>query len=211
MKIIDLTQSIKEDMPVYPETQQPMIKEVHAISQDGFKETKLSFSTHTGTHLDCPAHVFQDGLTTETMQIDQFMGKAAVLDVSGLEYAEIGVEKVAPFIQEHEGLEFLILRTGWEKKWGQEGYFKDYPVFTQPAIDYLVHLGLKGIGLDTISLDTVEDYNLISHKKVLKNNCIIIENLCNLGEISDKEFTFCAFPLKFEKGDGSPVRAVAIL
>jgi kynurenine formamidase len=145
------------------------------------------------------------------MQIDQFMGKAAVLDVSDIEGVDISMEKVDSFIQEHEGLEFLILRTGWEEKWGQEGYFKGFPVFTQSAIDYLVRLGLKGIGLDTISLDPVDDYELTSHKKILKNNCIIIENLCNLGEIGDKEFTFCAFPLKFEKGDGSPVRAVAIL
>ncbi|ETI89719.1 MAG: hypothetical protein Q612_NSC00128G0001 [Negativicoccus succinicivorans DORA_17_25] len=49
------------------------------------------------------------------------------------------------------------------------------------------------------------------HHKVLKNNLVIIENLCNLDQIGSDLFTFCALPLKFINSDGASVRAIAIL
>ena len=49
------------------------------------------------------------------------------------------------------------------------------------------------------------------HHKVLKNNLVIIEKLCNLDQIGSDLFTFCALPLKFINSDGASTRAVAIL
>jgi kynurenine formamidase len=40
---------------------------------------------------------------------------------------------------------------------------------------------------------------------------IIIENLKDTDELTGKEFTLHAFPLNITGGDGSPVRAVAVL
>ncbi len=210
MKVVDLTHNIREEMPIYPGTEPPSLKETSAITEDGFKETMLSFYSHTGTHLDCPAHIFQDGLTTETMKIDRFIGRAAVLDArkAGPIIDRCALEG---FLSGHPGLDYLLLRTGWEEKWGQDEYYKGFPVFSKEAAELLVSSGIKGIGLDAISVDSVEDSDLMLHRILLGAGCIIVENLCNLEEVTDKEFTFSAFPLKFEKGDGSPVRAVAIL
>ena len=47
--------------------------------------------------------------------------------------------------------------------------------------------------------------------RILKNNLVIIENLCNLDSVGDQLFTFCALPLKYENSDGASVRAIAIL
>lgn len=211
MKIIDLSHCIKENMPVYPGTEKPVLKEANTILKDGFRETLLRMYSHTGTHLDCPAHLFQDGLTTETMPIEAFAGKASVLDVREMKEGMIGLDIVKQFLLEHGTLEFLILFTGWEERWGKEDYFKDYPVLTQAAIEFLAKQKIKGIGMDTMSIDPMNDQYLPSHRIILKNKCIIIENLCNLEALANKEFTFCAFPLKFTKGDGSPVRAVALM
>lgn len=63
MKIIDLTHTIKEDMPVYPGTDAPKFRPANSYEKDGFKETLLTMFTHTGTHMDPPAHLFA-GRTT---------------------------------------------------------------------------------------------------------------------------------------------------
>ena len=52
---------------------------------------------------------------------------------------------------------------------------------------------------------------LINHKTFLSANMIIIENLTGLEQLMDKKFWFSCFPLKIEEGDGSPVRACAII
>ena len=49
-------------------------------------------------------------------------------------------------------------------------------------------------------------------KALLENEIITYTNLINLDKLpKGKEFLFIGLPLKIKKGDGSPVRAVAIL
>ena len=60
MKIIDLTQLITTDMPVYPGTEQPKLTVANTVEKDGFRETLITFYSHTGTHMDAPFHIFGD-------------------------------------------------------------------------------------------------------------------------------------------------------
>lgn len=50
MKVIDLTHTIKENMPVYPGTDTPKLMPANTYEKDGFKETLMQMYTHTGTH-----------------------------------------------------------------------------------------------------------------------------------------------------------------
>lgn len=88
MKIIDLTHTIKEDMPVYPGTDAPKFTPANDYEKDGFKETLLQMYTHTGTHIDPPAHLFADRTTLDQFPISQFVGKALVIDFRELNEGE---------------------------------------------------------------------------------------------------------------------------
>ena len=50
MTVIDLTHTIREDMPVYPGTEQPRLTTACTVSQCGYRETLLHMYSHTGTH-----------------------------------------------------------------------------------------------------------------------------------------------------------------
>ena len=54
MRVLDLTHTIAENMPVYPGTETPIFAGANTYEKDGFKETKLTMYTHTGTHMDRP-------------------------------------------------------------------------------------------------------------------------------------------------------------
>lgn len=87
-----------------------------------------------------------------------------------------------------------------------------FPVLSKVACSWLINFELKGVGLDVISIDPVDDtLDLINHRIVLGKGMVIIENLTNLDLIGDELFTFSCLPLKIENADGSPVRAIAIL
>ena len=54
MRILDLTHTISERMPVYPGTELPALKQANSYEKDGFKETLLCLYSHTGTSDDAP-------------------------------------------------------------------------------------------------------------------------------------------------------------
>ena len=109
-----------------------------------------------------------------------------------------------------EQADFLLFHLEWDKRWGTDDYFGDYPCLDETVLDYIISGNYKGIGFDVIGLDPVNDVNLIRHKKLFENSQIVnIENLKNLELCGSDLFWFSCFPLKLENCDGSPVRAVA--
>lgn len=207
---IDLTHKIKEDMAVYPGTEKPKLKEANTIDKDHFRETLLSMYSHTGTHTDSPAHLFENGKSLDEFSAESFCGRAVLLDCTKLpEHSRIDKDMLLSLGEKFERADFIIIRTGWEKYWNSEEYFKGFPCIDVEAAQLLAEKGKKGIGTDTISVDPVGK-PLDVHKTLLKtDNFIIIENLCNLDMISDDEFEIFALPLKFESSDGAPTRVVA--
>ncbi len=213
MKIIDLTHTISADMPVYPGTAGPQFTPTNSYAVDGFKETLLSMYTHTGTHMDPPAHLFDGRTTLDQFPITQFVGTALVIHCTDLtEGQSITMDYIHPYQTAADAADFLLFHTDWAQYWGTEKYFGDYPCIDSAVANYLLSSNKKGVGLDTIGLDPISDTHLTLHKKLLEHHeIVIIENLKNLHLLDDKLFTFCALPLKHLDADGSPIRAIALL
>lgn len=212
MKIIDLTHTIKPNMPVFPGTEPPQLSPASTFEKDGFRETLLTMYSHTGTHMDAPAHVRVDGITLDKFPADKFVGKALVIDCSDLSEGDIiDISYINKYKNIIDEAEFILFRTNWDKYWDTEKYYGKFPVINDEVADFLINSNKKGIGLDVISIEEIESEDLPMHHKILKNNLVIIENLCNLDQIGNNLFTFCALPLKFINSDGASIRAIAIL
>lgn len=213
MKIIDLTHTISNTIPVYPGTAEPHLSIAHSYEKDGFKETLLKLLSHTGTHMDAPHHIIPNGISLDKKDASGFVGKACVIDATDVpEGGTIDISYIERNKERVERAEFILFKTGWEKYWGQDKYFGEYPVISQEVARYLVEHNKKGIGLDNIGLDPISDTALTLHHIILKKETmVIIENLCNLEMIGEADFLLAALPLKFENSDGAPIRAVAIL
>jgi kynurenine formamidase len=210
MKILDLTHPINPHMPVYPGTEQPIITTGCSIDEVGFLEKKITFFSHTGTHIDSPAHLIKGHSTLDMFPIDHFYGPGLLLNFTNFS-GSIGVEKLEPYRDQIAKVDFLLLYTGWSKYWGSEKYFSGYPVLSIEAAEWLSDFNLKGFGIDTLSADTAETEDYPVHKFLLQKNIIIIENLAHIEELDGSQFDFSCFPLSFEDADGSPVRAVAYI
>lgn len=213
MKVIDLTHTISADMPVYPGTEPPTLEPANSYEKDGFKETRLSMYSHTGTHMDPPAHLFAGRTTLDAMDASCFVGKATVIDCTDLrEGGRMTMAHINRKREQADRAEFLLFRTGWDRYWGREEYFGDYPYIDDEVAEYLIRTKKKGVGLDVIGLDPIADERLTLHRKLLEEQeMVIIENLTNLGEVGEELFTFCALPVKWLQSDGAPIRAVALV
>ncbi len=208
-KVIDLTHGLSPGMPIYPGTDPPVFRTGCTIAEDGFREKEIRFCSHTGTHVDAPAHLLEEGKSLDQFPIAHFWGKAVLIAVPPDEKI-IGPDHLTPFAESIRGADFLLVKTGWARFWGTPRYFEEFPVLTLPAAEWLARQRLKGVGLDTISADPMDTKEYAVHKTLLKQEMIIIENL-NLEPLEDlHSFSLSCFPLKIDGADGSPVRAVAI-
>ncbi len=212
MKVFDLTHTISENMPVYPGTETPKLTTARTIRENGFNETLLHMYSHTGTHIDAPAHLFETGAALESFDGTQFVGTAIVIDCS--ELGKDGCIDMS-FIERNRALadkaEFLLFRTGWDEYWGNMAYYSGFPCITGEVADYIVATGKKGVGLDTISIDPIGSASLENHRRILgQGTVVIIENLCNLDKLGGGLFGLIAAPLKFINADGAPARVFAV-
>jgi kynurenine formamidase len=209
MQTIDLSHAIRTGMPVYPGDEPPNVRRTHFVKKHGFAQTMLTLPSHAGTHVDVAAHLFIEAPTLDWLGPDNFTGWGAVADLTRLKGPVIDQSDLAP-LAAVEGLDFALLRTGWDRHWDTDRYYRDYPVLTQTAARFLAGLGLKGVGLDTPSPDPVDSSDLPAHRILFDNGLAIVENLAVLGELPSESFIFCCLPLKVMDGEASPCRAVGI-
>lgn len=209
-RVIDLTHLIQEHMPVYPGTEKPVLTPANTFEDHGFREKRWTMFSHTGTHMDAPAHMLEEGKTLDLFPADKFMGRGLVIDVRECTAKEIPLARIQAYEAALKAAKFVLIQTGWEFHWGEKAYFSDFPTLSLEAAEYLLQFDLKGIGVDAISVDPLDTETFPIHGILLRHDLVIIENLMNLSLI-DGDFEFCAMPLKVTHADGSPVRAVAIL
>lgn len=206
MKVYDLTHTIQNDMPVYPGTEQPKLTTACTIEAVGYRETLLHMFSHTGTHMDAPAHMLLDGAALDSYPGEKFAGTAVVVDCRERESISL------PLLQSYDldGVDFVLFCTGWDKKWGSPDYYEGFPCLTADAAAYLATLPLKGVGEDTISLDPCDSVDFPNHIALLGADFVNTENLTGLDALIGQRFTFVTLPLKFENSDGCSCRAIAM-
>ena len=191
MRLIDLSFTIEEGMPIYPGDMPFSIKRLEEpkILEAGWLAHTITMSCHCGTHIESPAHSIPSGRMLHEYPLDTFWGPATTIT-----WKDIGHYKVETPI--------LNLYSGYDRLWGQEKYFIPPPLTLQQA-EWIGDLGIKILGTDVISVGDITVHRLIQEKGIL-----IVEQMCNLQEILYQEAELYLLPLKLTK-EASPVRAVA--
>lgn len=201
-RLIDLSQTIINDMPVYPGDMETKLYRVNCIETDHYNNFKLETCMHTGTHMDSPMHMSEEAGYISGLPLDVFAAEGCLLDARGLR--TIGMkDDYAGFVRENV---IVLLYTGYDIFYGEERYYSDHPVITDELCSFFIERKIKAVGFDLPSPDR---YPFTVHKALFANGICIIENLTNLDSLLNiREFEVMAFPLKID-ADSSPVRAVA--
>ncbi len=211
MYLIDLTHDLISGDLVLDGEQKPQLEQISTIPSKGYAVTFISIHSHTGTHIDAPAHMLENAKSLTSFPVSKFYGKGLMIPCQKFAHQEIPLEYLKQFENRIAEVEFIILHTGWDQKWNTPEYFKNFPVLSEEAASWLSRFGLKGIGIDAISIDHIDSQTMTIHKILLSKEVLIIENLTKLETLKDRSFNFQCMPIKFKDIDGSPVRAVAHL
>ncbi|WP_096199785.1 cyclase family protein [Bacillus sp. FJAT-45350] len=199
MKMYDITVPIYDGMPVYknkPE-KQPKLE----TKTNGYvTESRLSLDVHTGTHIDAPLHMVNDGETFETIEMDKLVGPCKVFDFTELDG---GIKK------EHlEGLDieendFILFKT--KNSYDKEFNF-DFIYLAECGAKYVAEKGIRGVGIDSLGVERSQEGHP-THKTLFGNRIIIIEGL-DLKEVEQGSYFMVAAPLKLSGTDASPARVL---
>ncbi len=208
-KWYDITLTLGENMVTYPGDPRPIFQQNPFLLEEGkqLSITKMTFLNHLGTHVDYPSHLIVNAPTSSDISLDTLMGKAFVLDVTS-EATTISIKLLKKKLRENQLKDsILLLKTGISKHLVRGERMTEYPVLSIEAANFLVEQGLKAIGIDSLSIDPIDSPNLPLHHIFLEAKIPIIEGLY-LEKVSEGEYWLICLPLKLEKLDGAPARAV---
>jgi kynurenine formamidase len=217
--VIDLSHPVEHGMVTYPGLPAPDIGD-HLARSDArrhyapgfdFQIGRIEMVANTGTYLDTPFHVAEDGhdLTgLDPARVTNVPGLAVPAPATG----EIGVDVLAGFGDDDLGGRAVLFRTGWDRHWRTERYGGvDHPHLAVAAAERLVAAGAALVGIDSVNIDGTQTGERPVHRTVLLAGVPIVEHLCGLDAIGDRPFTFTALPPAVRGMGSFPVRAVAVI
>ena len=214
MKVIDLTLTISENIPVFPGSPKPNFINWESIEKDGYNLELLFLSTHTGTHIDAPYHFLREGQKIHQIVTKRLVTEAVLIKIRKSSDKAITKNDIERFEKKHEIIDdgsTVIFHTGWQKNLQKRYYFIKNPGLSISAVKYLASKKINLVGIDSPSIDLGKDDKFSVHHILAKNGILIVENLANLEKIDSEKFHLIVAPLKLKNATGSPVRAMALV
>jgi kynurenine formamidase len=214
MKVIDLTQTISENIPTFPGSPQPNFINWESIEKDGYNLELLFLSTHTGTHIDAPYHFIKKGQKIDQIMTKRLVTEAVLIKIRKGADQEIIKDDIQKFEKKYGKIDdgsTVIFHTSWQKNQNKKSYFLKNPGLGVSAAKYLASKKINLVGIDSPNIDLGKDEKFSVHHVLAKNGILIVENLANLDKIHSEKFHLIVAPLKLKNASGSPVRAMALV
>lgn len=211
----DLSVPLRAAMQVYPGDPGVDLRPALELERDGAAVTALHLGSHSGTHVDAPAHTVAGGRTMDRVTLEELVGEALVIRVRALEgrrlddHATIGVENLGELPTQMPAI--VVIDTGWAAHFGTERALR-HPALGVEAAGLLIDRGMHVLAVDSLSPDPTDAAGTTEfpvHELVLGADGLIVENLTALDGLPER-VRIGVFPLRLA-GDGAPARAVAFV
>jgi arylformamidase len=209
-KVIDLTQSMTNGMPVMEGITPPVFRDLAAVAADGYAMSEYTFVNHTGTHVDAPAHQVAGGATLDDIPLERLVTEALTIDLTAHRPGPVGLGVLGRFLPEVRRNDIVLLRSGNAANWGTDAYWHGWCYPDSAAAAALVAAGVSGVGFDGPSADPVDSTEYELHHVWLSGGAIILENLASLEQLPARCRIVVA-PLKVSGANGGPARVFALV
>jgi len=214
MKILDLTLTISDKIPVFTGSPHPHFIPWEKIKDDSYNSELLFLSTHTGTHMDAPQHFLENGAKIHEISLEKLVSETVLIKSKKNGGDSITKTDIQKFEKKHgkiDGFSSVIFYTGWQRNLQKKYYFTKNPGLSVSAAKYLASKKVSLVGIDSPSIDLGTDSKFSVHQIFSKKGILIAENLANLDKIKSSKFHLVILPLQLKNATGSPVRAVAFV
>lgn len=188
-------------MPAFPGDPEVEIATAATFDKEGYHGHRVAMGTHSGTHIDAPAHMLPGGKTLDKYPADRFVGRGRYVLVKDNIFRLEDVQK-----ENIQDGDIVLFNTEMSYRFHDPVYFEDFPAMSEEIARYLVERKVKMVGVDTGSIDNQPGFPI--HKILLGNDIPVIETLTNVEQLSGLESTIYALPLRLDL-DAAPARVIA--
>jgi len=235
-RVIDMTYAYDQNTIYWPTAREFRLEKLGwGVSNGGwwYASNEYGASEHGGTHADAPIHFAAKGRTMDQVPIEEWIGPAVRIDVTGkcagnrdycLTAADIeGWEKEHGKVPDGA---WVIMYTGIGTK-----YYPDkkkvlgtdkrgdaalpelsFPGFSPESVEFLLsQRNIKGIALDTPSIDAGKRTDFKVHQVLCAAGKLALENIANLDKLPAAGATLYVIPMLIKDGTGSPARVFAFI
>lgn len=226
-QVIDLTQPLSPDIPIWPGDPEFEIEAWATYEVDYYFINRISIGEHSGTHWGTPNTFIEGARSAEMFTAEELVVPAVVMDVREAAEADIdyrvSVDDVLAWEAEHgqipEG-SVVIIYTGWQDKWDNpEAFFSidadgvmHWPGFGADTVAFLVEeRGIAGLGTDTHGADPGNDEEFGASFNMYNADGMILECLAGLDQMPPVGATLVIGGWPIVGGSGSPARVMAFV
>jgi kynurenine formamidase len=235
-KLLDMTYTFDENTIYWPTAKPFKLEKLDwGILEGGwwYASNNYGASEHGGTHVDAPIHFYENGRTIDKIPLHDWIGAVIKIDVVTKCLRNRDYLLTVEDIKQWEAIYGIVPDNTWvlmytgigtkyypdkEKVLGTLKSRKDalpelsFPGFSVEAAEFLVYeRNIRGIGLDTPSIDYGKSKDFKVHQICFAANKLAIENIANLDKLPAKGAVLYAIPMLIKDGTGAPARVFAIL
>jgi len=208
MRIYDITQTIHNDMPVWPGDPEVKLEWLSRISEGGeVNLTKIHMCAHAGTHLDMPSHFIDDGKTLDDLDLKILIGRAKVISVPPEVKVidDVFLKKISL-----AGIERILFKTSNSAfvKETPQSFHQDFVALDESGAKFLADAGCKLVGIDYMSIAIFAE-PAEGHLPLLEAGIVVLEGI-TLDGVEHGDYHLIALPLKLGGREGAPVRAILL-
>lgn len=225
-RVVEMSHTITVDFPTYAGTPYYTTDLPITLAKDGYNVRSYNINDeHIGTHMDAPFH-FSDKATADELAAEDLVGPLAIVDI------RVKAEKDPDALLTEADLKayerrwgripfgaVVAMNSGWDAhvatpkfRGADDKGGMHFPGFSKDAVSWLLEMRkVKGIMVDTLSLDHGPSADFAVHNTWLPAGRWGIENAANLGLLPARGATVVVGGPKFKGATGGPSRVLALV
>ena len=197
--MIDISVPLCINMDVYEGDPKFEVSPICSIDAgDDANVSKLTFSSHAGTHIDAPSHYINGALTIDKVDITKLCGPCEVVEIDDASIKDNLIVKIPKLTKER-----VLFKTRNSKTPGK--FSRDLVALSLEVTKQLVQSNVVLIGVDGFSVE-IFGGNGDVHREILSNEIVIVETL-DLSKVTPGVYELLCLPVKITDCDAAPARA----
>lgn len=216
-RLLDLSLVVSPAMACYPGDQPPRRRLVQQRGLDaagaageaapGWEVSEWTVSSHAGTHVDAPSHLFPGAETVDQIELGRLIGPAVVVDCrrAAASARPVAVEDLPPPACLRGRV--VLIRLGGPACFDSGGSEPDHVGISGDAAKYLAGAGILALGVDSLSVDAAGSGHA-AHAALLGVGIPVIEGLDLRAARPGTGWRFAGQPLRLAGAEAAPCRAV---
>ncbi|WP_085523793.1 cyclase family protein [Tuberibacillus sp. Marseille-P3662] len=199
VKVHDVSLPIYEGMPVYKDKSEKQ-PQFETTTSGHVTESRFTMDAHTGTHVDAPLHMIEDGQTIESVSIHDLVTPIKLFDLTDV---QDGITESDLQNLDIEAGDFILFKT---KNSFDTSFNFEFIFLKESGAKYLAEKAIKGVGIDSLGIERSQADHA-THRALFTQDIIIIEGL-KLDQVHEGRYQMVAAPLKMQSIDAAPARII---